>query len=145
MSVTNTIQDCKIIDLSKIRDFNDNITEINDSIEIPFSIKRVFYLYDISYDESRGSQSRGSHAHKTCQQFLVAVKGSFEVILDDGKEKTTIQLNNPQTGLYIPAFIWDSQINFSSGAICLVIASKIYLEEDYIRNYNDFLNYKSFK
>lgn len=138
MSITNTIQDCKIINLSKIGDFNGNITEINDSIEIPFSIKRVFYLYEISYDESRGS-----HAHKTCQQFLVAVKGSFEVILDDGKEKTTVQLNNPQTGLYIPPYIWDSQINFSSGAICLVIASKIYLEEDYIRNYNDFLNYKS--
>ena len=138
MSITNTIQDCKIIDLSKTGDFNGTITEINDSIEIPFSIKRVFYLYEISYDESRGA-----HAHKTCQQFLVAVKGSFEVILDDGKEKITVQLNNPQTGLYIPPYIWDSQINFSSGAICLVIASKIYLEEDYIRNYNDFLNYKS--
>jgi dTDP-4-dehydrorhamnose 3,5-epimerase-like enzyme len=138
MSVNSTIHDCRTINLPQVKDVNGNITSINDSTEIPFPIKRVFYLYDISCDESRGS-----HAHKTCQQFLVAVSGSFEVVLDDGNEKTTILLDNPHKGLFIEAGIWDSQINFSKGAICLVIASRTYLEEDYLRNYNDFLNYKA--
>jgi dTDP-4-dehydrorhamnose 3,5-epimerase-like enzyme len=138
MSIKATIHDCTVIDLPQVSDINGDMTTINDRIEIPFSIKRVFYLYDIS-----SAESRGSHAHKTCQQFLIAVKGSFEVVLDDGKEKATVLLDDPQKGLFIEAGIWDSQINFSSGAICLVIASKIYLESDYIRNYSDFLNYKS--
>jgi hypothetical protein len=138
MSVKANIHDCRIIDLPKITDVVGSAIAINNITVIPFTLKRVFYLYDIS-----SAESRGAHAHKTCQQFLIAVKGSFEVVLDDGKERSTILLDDPQKGLFIEAGIWDSQINFSAGAICLVIASITYLEADYIRNYSDFLIYKS--
>jgi len=136
MSVT--VNDCKVIELSQIGDRNGHITALNNNKEIPFAIKRVFYLYDIP-----GGESRGAHAHKECHQFLVAASGSFEVLLDDGKDKHTIVLRSPNMGLHIPPGIWASEINFSSGAICLVLASHTYLEEDYIRVYNDYLKYKN--
>jgi hypothetical protein len=128
-----TVFDCSIIALPKIENRAGNITPIQNSIELPFDVKRVFYLYDIP-----GGESRGAHAHKECHQFLVAASGSFEVLLDDGKIQRQVQLNRPNLGLHIPPKIWASEINFSSGSICLVLASEVYQEADYIRNYQDF-------
>ena len=128
-----TVFDCSIILLPRIQNRSGNITAIENNVEIPFDAKRVFYLYDIP-----GGESRGAHAHKECHQFLVAASGSFEVQLDDGKVKKTVMLNQPYRGLHIPPGIWASEVNFSSGAICLVIASHIYNESDYIRDYNEF-------
>lgn len=129
--------DCNLIFLPKIGDRNGNITALSNNIEIPFSIKRVYYLYDIP-----GGESRGAHAHKDCYQFLVAASGSFEVLLDDGKTKRMIQLNRPDIGLLIPPGIWASEINFSSGSICLVLASHNYDEKDYLRKYENFIEWK---
>jgi len=130
----NKISDCALIDLPKIENRSGNITTIENNLDIPFEVKRIFYLYDIP-----GGKSRGAHAHKLCQQFLVAASGSFEVQLDDGIEKKTIILNQPYKGLYVPPGIWASEINFSSGAICLVMTSNKFDEDDYIRDYQDFL------
>ena len=110
-------------------------TSIQNSVEIPFDIKRIFYLYDIP-----GGKDRGAHAHIECHQFLIAGSGSFDVLLDDGKSKKLVTLNQPYKGLYIPPGIWASEVNFSSGAICLVLESHTYSEEDYIRDYNKFKN-----
>lgn len=110
-----------------------NITPVHGAIEIPFEIRRVFYIYDIP-----GGANRGAHAHKECHQFLIAVSGSFEVILDDSKVKRQIQLNRPYYGLHIPPLIWASEINFSSGAVCLVLTSHLFDDTDYIRDYNEF-------
>jgi len=132
-----TVFDCSIIELPRIQNRSGNITAIENNIEIPFDAKRIFYLYDIP-----GGESRGAHAHKECHQFLVAASGSFEVQLDDGKVKKTVMLNQPYRGLHIPPGIWASEVNFSSGAICLVIASHKYNESDYLRDYNEFLNCK---
>ena len=132
-----TVFDCSIIELSRIQNRSGNITAIENNIEIPFDAKRIFYLYDIP-----GGESRGAHAHKECHQFLVAASGSFEVQLDDGKVKKTVMLNQPYRGLHIPPGIWASEINFSSGAICLVIASHKYDENDYIRDYTEFLKFR---
>ena len=133
----NTIFDCSLIELPKIKNRAGNITAIENNINIPFGVSRVFYLYDIP-----GGEDRGAHAHKECHQFLVAASGSFEVQLDDGNEKKIVMLNQPYRGLHIPPGIWASEINFSSGAICLVLASNKYDEKDYIRNYNEFLKVK---
>ena len=129
-----TVYECNILHLIKIGDRNGHITVINNNVELPFAINRIFYLYDIP-----GGESRGAHAHKECHQFLVAASGSFEVILDDGKIKRQILLNKPDLGLHIPPGIWASEINFSSGSICLVITSHDYNENDYIRDYNEYL------
>ena len=129
-----TVFDCSLIELPRIQNRSGNITTIENNIEIPFSIKRIFYLYDIP-----GGESRGAHAHKECHQFLIATSGSFEVLLDDGKVKKTVMLNQPYRGLHIPPGIWASEVNFSSGAICLVMASHTYDEKDYLRDYNEFL------
>ncbi|OQP64982.1 hypothetical protein A3860_18720 [Niastella vici] len=123
--------------MPKISDPRGNISAVNNSTEIPFDIKRVFYLYDIP-----GGESRGAHAHKECHQFLVAASGAFEVLMDDGRTKRQVQLNRPYMGLHIPPGIWASEINFSSGAICLVLASQEYNEKDYIRDYNEFIRLK---
>lgn len=131
-----SVYDCQLIELPRIYNRAGNITPIENNKDIPFSIKRVFYLYDIP-----GGESRGAHSHKECHQFLVAASGSFEVIVDDGRNKRTVQLNRPYLGLHIPPGIWASEVNFSSGAICLVLASHCYDEADYVRNYNDFLEY----
>lgn len=128
-----TVFDCPIIYLPKNGDRNGNITSVNNMSEIPFNINRVFYLYDIP-----GGESRGAHAHKECHQFLIAASGSFEVLLDDGKVQRIVQLNRPNMGLHIPPGIWASEINFSSGSICLVLASHPYSEADYIRDYEEY-------
>ncbi len=131
-----TVFDCAILELPRINDRSGNITAIQNNEEIPFDIKRIFYLYDIP-----GGESRGAHAHKECHQFLVAASGSFEVQLDDGKVKKTVMLNQPYRGLHIPPGIWASEVNFSSGAICLVLASHKYDENDYLRNYDEYLKF----
>ena len=133
-----SVFDCSVIDLGKINFAEGNLTVVENSSAFPFDVKRVFYLYDIA-----GGESRGAHAHKECHQFLIAASGSFEVALDDGKFKRQVFLNHPDLGLHIPPGVWASEINFSSGAICLVLASHIYNEADYIRNYDDFLNHKT--
>lgn len=128
-----TTYNCSIFELPRIKNRAGNITPVHNGIEIPFDIKRIFYLYDIP-----GGESRGAHAHKECHQFLIAASGSFEVLLDDGKTKRLVQLNRPYVGLHIPPGIWASEINFSSGSICLVLASHTYNEEDYIREYDKY-------
>jgi hypothetical protein len=129
--------DCSLIHLPQLGDRNGHITVVNNNSEIPFVIKRIFYLYDIP-----GGESRGAHAHKNCHQFLISASGAFEVLLDDGNTKRQILLNRPNVGLHIPPGIWASEINFSSGSICLVLASHNYDENDYIRDYNEYLNYR---
>lgn len=132
----NRVFDCSLLELPKIENRLGNITPVENSKEIPFEIKRIFYLYDIP-----GGKDRGAHAHKECHQFLIAASGSFEVQLDDGYVKKTVLLNQPYRGLHIPPGIWASEVNFSSGAICLVLASHKYDESDYIRDYKYFLDY----
>lgn len=133
-----TVYDCSIIQLPRIENEKGNITPIEGLKNIPFLIKRVFYTYDIP-----GGEARGAHAHKECHQLLVAASGSFEVVLDDGTNKRTILLNRPFYGLHIPPGIWAAEQGFSSGSICLVLASHKYDEDDYIRNYNEFIEYKN--
>ena len=135
-----SVSDCSVIELPKIENRSGNLTSIQNSIEIPFDIKRIFYLYDIP-----GGKDRGAHAHIECHQFLIAGSGSFDVLLDDGKSKKLVTLNQPYRGLHIPPGIWASEINFSSGSICLVLASHKYEENDYIRNYKEFLKIKNTK
>ena len=133
-----SVSDCSVIELPKIENRSGNLTSIQNSIEIPFDIKRIFYLYDIP-----GGKDRGGHAHVDCHQFLVAGSGSFDVLLNDGKSKKLVTLNQPYKGLHIPPGIWASETNFSSGSICLVLASHKYDEKDYIRKYDEFLKYCS--
>lgn len=128
-----TVYDCSIIELPKIENRSGNITPIHGNVNIPFDVKRVFYSYDIP-----GGESRGAHAHKECHQFLIAASGSFEVVLDDGTNKRTVLLNRPFYGLHIPPGIWAAEQGFSSGSICLVLASQEYLETDYLRQYSDY-------
>jgi hypothetical protein len=130
-----TVFDCSLIQLPQIRFRAGNITPVTSNHELPFGINRIFYLYDIP-----GGESRGAHAHRQCHQFLVAASGSFEVMLDDGKTKRIVQLNRPYYGLHIPPMIWASEINFSSGSICLVLASHKYDAVDYIRSYDEYVN-----
>ena len=130
-----SIFDCSIIGLPKHKDRRGNLTSVENNKNIPFNIKRVFYLYDIP-----GGESRGAHAHINCHQFIVATSGSFHILLDDGISTKTVELNRPYFGLHIPPGIWASEINFSSGANCLVLASHLYDENDYIRDYDKFLN-----
>ncbi len=131
-----SVFECSVIDLGKVNFPQGNLTVVENNSAFPFDVKRIFYLYDIS-----GGQSRGAHAHKECHQFLIAAGGSFEVALDDGKYKRQVFLNHPNIGLHIPPGIWASELNFSSGAICLVLASHHYDEADYIRNYEHYLNF----
>jgi hypothetical protein len=132
-----SIYDCSIIELPRLKNRAGNITVVNNNDNIPFEVKRVFYIYDIP-----GGEDRGAHSHKDCHQFLVAVSGSFEVEMDDGTNKRTITLNRPYYGLHIPPGIWAAEKGFSSGAVCLVLASHKYDEKDYIRDYKIFLEYK---
>lgn len=129
-----SLSDVKIINLPKISDRRGNLTFIEGNRHVPFEIKRVYYLYDVPSGESRG----GGHAHKRLHQFIIAVSGSFDVILDDGFERMRYHLNRPYYGLYIPPMIWRELDNFSSGAVCLVLASEFYDEDDYIRDYESF-------
>jgi hypothetical protein len=133
-----TLNDCTLIDLPKIADPRGNLTFIEGLNHVPFRIERVFYLYDVP-----GGAERGGHALRTCEQFLVAMSGSFDVTLDDGTQKKRIQLNRSYYGLYIPPMIWREMDNFSSGAVCLALASTPYLPGDYYYEYDEFLSARS--
>ena len=133
----STLQNCKILSIPKIEDPRGNLSVIENDV-IPFDIKRVYYLYDVP-----SGAERGGHSHKEQQEFLVALSGSFDVILIAGKVEKTVSLNKPFEGLLITNGIWRELKNFSSGAVCLVIASDVFLEEDYIREFEDFLKSKS--
>lgn len=128
-----SIKDCKIVDLPKISDPRGNLSFIEGGQHIPFDIKRVYYLYDVP-----GGSDRGSHAHKKLHQFIVAMSGSFDVVLDDGKQKHRFHLNRSHYGLYVCPMMWRDLDNFSSGAVCMVLASEHYDEADYIRDYDQF-------
>lgn len=130
------IYDCSVIELPKIKNRAGNISIVEGLKNLPFEVKRVFYLYDIPAGEDRGA-----HAHKACHQFLIAASGSFEVALDDGMNKKTVALNRPYYGLHIPPGIWAHELNFSSGSICLVLTSHKYDADDYIRDYANYLAY----
>ena len=132
------IQDCQIIELDKHHHEKGSISVVENNITIPFDVKRAYYLYDIP-----GGESRGGHAHKMLHQLMMAVSGSFRVILDDGKKKRTISLNRPYQALYIVPGIWRELDDFSSGSVCLVLASELYSEADYIRNYKEFVELKN--
>lgn len=135
---TTTVNDCYMIELEKNHRDKGNITVVENRDIIPFDINRVYYLYDVP-----GGEERGGHAHKELYQILIAAGGSFDVVLDDGKEKRTVHLNRPYQGLKIVPGIWRELINFSSGATCLVLASEKYNESDYIRDYTNYTNHKS--
>lgn len=127
------LDNCKLIELPKISDPRGNLSFIEGGQHIPFDIKRVYYLYDVP-----GGSDRGSHAHKNLHQFIVAMSGSFDVVLDDGKEKKCFHLNRSYYGLYVCPMMWRYLDNFSSGAVCMVLASAHFSEADYIRDYSEF-------
>lgn len=133
----NSVYDCAIMELPQVHSVAGNITAIENNKNIPFSVKRIYYLYDIP-----GGEDRGAHAHKNLQQFIIAASGSFDVTLDDGLNKRTISLNHPNRALHLVSGIWRELSNFSSGAICLVLASEKYDEADYIRDYDMFQIFK---
>jgi hypothetical protein len=128
------IEHCRLIELPKIHDPRGNLTFIEGGRHIPFEIKRAYYLYDVP-----GGASRAGHAHKTLEQLLIAITGSFSVTLDSGEARKAVHLNRSHVGLYIPSLIWREIDDFSSGAVCLVLASAPYAEADYFRRYDDFL------
>ena len=133
----NTVFDCSIIDVSKAHSEAGNITVIENGENIPFDVKRIYYLYDIP-----GGKARGGHAHYELEQYVIAASGSFDVILDDGKNRKIVSLNRPNLALHIVPGLWRELDNFSSGSISLVLASHIYDEKDYIRDYEEFLEFK---
>jgi hypothetical protein len=128
-----TVFDCNIIHLPKIHNRAGNITPVENQIDVPFDIKRIYYLYDVP-----GGESRGAHGHLKLEQLIIAASGSFDVKLDDGHNKKTVSLNRPHMGLHVRPMMWREINNFSSGAICLVLASEFYEECDYIRDYEQF-------
>lgn len=132
-----TVFDCSVVELGKLANRAGNISIVENNAGLPFDVKRLFYIYDIP-----GGEDRGAHAHRECHQFLIAVSGSFEVEMDDGKNKRTVLLNRPYYGLHIPPGIWAAEKGFSSGGICLVLTSHIYDENDYIRDYATFLDFR---
>lgn len=132
-----TIDDCRVIQLPKLTMAEGSITPIEGSDTIPFDIERVFYLYDVPFDASRGG-----HAHRRLQQVIICMMGSFDVIVDDGRVRRTVTLRRADQGLYVPIFIWAELVNFSSGAVCLTLASMAFEEIDYIRQYEDFLRHR---
>ncbi len=125
---------CKIIDLPKVHDPRGNLTFVEGGSQIPFDIQRVYYLYDVP-----GGAERGGHAHKGLHQLIIAMSGSFDVVLDDGKDKKRVHLNRSYNGLYLCPMIWRELDNFSSGSVCMVLASNHFHEDDYYRDYDDFL------
>ncbi len=129
-----SITDCSLLKLPKIKYRAGNITALEGLKDIPFEMKRLFYVYDIP-----GGVVRGGHAHHQCHQLIIAASGSFDVQIDDGKNKKTFNLNRPYFALHVVPGVWNNLSNFSSGAICLVLASEKYSEADYIRNYQDYL------
>jgi hypothetical protein len=133
-----TVEDCLLIDFKEIKRREGSIISVEEDRYIPFDIARVYYLYDVP-----GGSTRGGHAHRVLEQLLVAVMGSFDVILDDGRQQRKINLNRAYFGLYLPTYIWREINNFSSGGVCLVMASRPYEPDDYIRDYEDFRNQKN--
>lgn len=133
-----SVFDCSMIELDKHHsDRKGNLTVVENGVTLPFDVKRVYYLYDVP-----GGESRGSHAHRELEQLIIAASGSFKVTLDDGKNKKTFFLNRPYQGLYIKPGMWRDLEDFSSGAVCLVLASELYDKKDYIRDYDEFLKYR---
>jgi len=133
MARINTLDNCKVIDLPKIQNRAGNITPVNAGVDVPFDIARVYYLYDIP-----GGEFRGGHAHKKLHQLLVAASGSFDILIKNGHGEKKITLNRPYFGLYIVPGIWRELDNFSSGAICMVLASAKYDENDYVRDFKEY-------
>lgn len=131
-----SVEDCKIIKLPKIHNTAGNLTALENHKEVPFNIRRIYYLYDVP----TGSE-RGGHAHYELEQYIVAVSGAFTFVLDDGRQKKEVLLNNPGEALYIRSGIWREIKGFSSGSVCLVLASHKYAEADYMRAYDEYLNY----
>jgi WxcM-like, C-terminal len=132
------LSDCKVILLPKIADPRGNLTFIEGDRHVPFAIQRVYYLYDVP-----GGAERGGHAHKGLHQLIVAMSGSFDIVLDDGAERKRFQLNRSYAGLYVCPMIWRSIDNFSSGSVCMVLASNRYGEDDYYRDYAEYVNARS--
>lgn len=131
--------DCSIVELDKHHeDRRGNITVVENGITLPFDVKRVYYLYDIP-----GGEGRGAHAHKELEQLIVAASGSFTVTLDDGNCKRSFLLNRPYQGLYVKPGLWRDLVDFSSGAVVMVLASEVYQKEDYIRDYQEFLDFRN--
>jgi dTDP-4-dehydrorhamnose 3,5-epimerase-like enzyme len=130
-----SVYDCTIIELNKHHHERGNLTVVENSSTVPFDVKRVYYLYDVP-----GGEERGGHSHKELQAFIVAASGAFDVLLDDGSVKRTYTLNRPYHGLLIPPGIWRELKNFSSGSVCLVLASLPYDESDYVRDYREYLS-----
>ena len=137
-SMQNSVYDCVILPLRKIHNRAGNITIVEGQTNIPFEIRRIYYLYDIP-----GGEDRGGHAHKALYQLIVAASGSFNVLLDDGRNKKIVMLNRPDYGLMVVPGIWRELFEFSSGAICLVLASNQYDQDDYIRQYEQFLDFRT--
>lgn len=137
--MASSVYNCSIIELPKVHYRAGNLTAVENFKNLPFPVRRVFYIYDIP-----GGKDRGAHAHRKCHQFLIAVSGSFEVEMDDGVNKKTVQLNRPNYGLHIPPGIWAAEKAFSSGSVCLVLASEPYDEQDYVRDYREFIELHSF-
>jgi hypothetical protein len=133
----NTVFDCSVIDVSKVHNAAGNITVAENLKNIPFEVKRVYYLYDIP-----GGEARGGHAHYELEQYIIAVSGSFDVILSDGHNRKIVTLNRPNFALHVVPGLWRELDNFSSGSVCLVLASLKYDESDYIRDYSEFLKIK---
>lgn len=133
----SSVYECSVVHLPKIHNEAGNITALENNKNIPFDVKRVYYLYDVP-----GGAERGGHSHKNLQQFIMALSGSFDVLIDDGVNKKVVHLDRPYIGLHIVAGIWRELINFSSGAICLVLASEKYTEEDYLRDFEAFKTFK---
>lgn len=134
----STVYDCSVIELNKIHNRAGNITIVEGGVNIPFLTRRIYYLYDVP-----GGQNRGGHGHKELYQLIVAAGGSFDVLIDDGKNKKIVKLNHPNYGLLVVPGIWREILEFASGSVCLVIASQSYDSNDYIREYSNFLEYKS--
>jgi dTDP-4-dehydrorhamnose 3,5-epimerase-like enzyme len=130
-----SIEDCKIIELPKISDPRGNLTFIEGMRHIPFDIRRVYYTYDVP-----GGADRGGHAHKALHQLIIAMSGSFDVTLDDGRNKKKFHMNRSYQGLYVCPMMWRDLDNFSSGSVCMVLASNIYEASDYYRDYNEFIS-----
>lgn len=127
------IEDCRLIEFPKISDTRGNLSFVEGAHHIPFDIKRIFYMYDIPRDSDRGG-----HAHQRLEQVIIPLVGGFKITLDDGHNKKEYHLNNPHIGLYVPTHIWNTLEDFAAGTVCLVLASDVYKESDYYRNYADF-------
>lgn len=136
-SMKTSVYNCSVIEIDKHHHEKGNISVIENNNTVPFEVKRIYYLYDVP-----GGESRGGHAHKELRQLVVAASGSFDVTLDDGEVKRTFSLNRPYQGLLVVPGIWRELTNFSSGSVCLVLASMEYEESDYIREYEEFIDYK---